>query len=366
MGKEIITQKQSIAMMISFILGSTLVLGTGAEAKQDVWLAILLAMLITVPIYLVYSKLMSDFPGTGLYGILITVFGNIFGRIMAVPFIWFAFHIGALVMRNFTEFIEIVSLQETPQYIIAVFMIVLCIWAVREGLEVLGRWTSIMLPIIIFAILIITFLLVNLLNFEYFKPVLYNGFKPVAKSAFSVFAFPFAEVVIFTAILDKLRPGSSTYKVYLKSLLIGGAIILLVSVRSLLSLGVANVSILHFSSYASVRLINIGNFLQRIEVSVTIVFFFAGFVKISACLYAASTGAARVLNIQNYRNIVAPIGLLMMIFSIIMYKSTAEMFDWAMEIYKYYAFAFEVALPLFILITAEIKILLKKRNQLRP
>ncbi len=366
MGKEIITQKQSIAIMISFILGSTLVLGTGAEARQDVWLSILLAMLITVPIYLVYSRLLSDFPGTSLYGILINVFGNIFGRVMALPFIWFAFHIGALVMRNFTEFIEIVSLQETPQFIIAVCMAVLCIWAVREGIEVIGRWTSIMLPIIMLAILVVTFLFVNILDFENLKPVLYNGFKPVAESAFSVFAFPFAEVVVFTTILDRLRPGSSLYKVYLKSLVIGGAIILLVSVRSLLSLGVANISILHFSSYASVRLINIGNFLQRIEVSVTMVFFFAGFVKICACLYAASTGIAKVLNIQNYRNIVAPIGLLMMIFSIIMYKSTAEMFDWAVEIYKYYAFPFEVALPLFILTAAEIKLFLKKRKTSMP
>lgn len=352
-------------MMSTFILGSTLVLGAGAEAKQDVWLAIFLAMLITVPIYLVYARLLSDFPGAGLYEILITIFGTIFGRIMALPFIWFSFHIGALVIRNFTEFIELVSLPETPQFIIAICMAVLCIWAVREGIEVIGRWTSIMFPIILIAIFVVTFLFANILDFKNLKPVLYDGFRPVADTAFSVFAFPFAEVVVFTTILGKLRPGGSPYKVLLNSLWIGGAIILLVSVRSLLALGVANISILHFSSYASVRLINIGNFLQRIEVSVTMVFFFAGFVKVCACLYAAGTGVAEVLNIQSYRSMVAPIGLLMMVLSVIVYQNTNEMFEWAMKIYKYYAFPFEVALPVLILIAAEIKIFLKKRKNMR-
>lgn len=363
MGKEIITQKQGIVMMSTFVLGSTLVLGAGGEAKHDVWIAILLAMLMAVPVYLVYSRLLSVFPGMGLYEILNKVFGKVLGKIVAIPFIWFAFHLGALVIRNFTEFIEIVSLLETPQYIIAIFMTVLCIWAARAGIEVIGRWTSIILPILIIVILAVTFLFANILEFGNLKPVLIDGFKPVLDSAFSVFAFPFAEAVIFTTILDKLRPKSSSYKVYYWSLLIGGGIILLISVRSLLALGAANIAILYFPSYASVRLINIGNFIQRIEVSVTMVFLFSGFVKISLCLYAASSGIAKVLNIQNYRWIVAPIGLLMMILSIIVYRDTMEMFDWANKTYKYYAFPFEVILPLLILIAAEIKVRLVKNKK---
>ena len=134
----------------------------------------------------------------------------------------------------------------------------------------------------------------------------------------------------------------------------------MVALRSILTLGEANVSIFFFSTYASVRLINIGEFLQRIEVLVGIIFISGGFVKISICLYAASKGLSKVLSFQNYRQIVAPVGLLMMILSIIVYDNTTDMFDWAKDIYKYYALPFQIILPLIIWITAEIKMRKKK------
>ena len=69
---------------------------------------------------------------------------------------------------------------------------------------------------------------------------------------------------------------------------------------------------------------------------------------------------AKLLNIGNYRQIVAPVGLLMMTLSIFIYHSTIEMFEWTEKICKYYALPFEVVLPLVILIAAEIKVRSKK------
>lgn len=362
MNKEIITVRQSIGIMVVFILGSTLVLGAGGTAKQDGWMAVLLSILISSPLFFVYSRLLSLFPGCGLYEILEKVFGRILGKVIALPFIWFSFHLGALVIRNFTEFINIVSIPETPQYIIALFMILLCIWAVKAGVEVIGRWTSFTFPLLIAVISVITFLFLPILDFRNLKPVLYNGFAPVLDSAFSVFAFPLAETILFTTILSNLQKGSSPYKVYFWSLFIGGMIILLVSVRSLLVLGPESVSILYFPSYASVRLINIGNFLQRIEVSVSTIFLLAGFTKTNICLYASSTGLAKVLKISDYKHLVAPVGLAMMTLSTIIYSNTIEMFEWASKIYKYYSIPFEIILPLVIWIAAEIKVRSQKRK----
>ncbi len=342
--------------MITFILGSTLVLGAGGEAKQDVWIAVPMAIFAAVPVFFVYARLLTLFPGKDLYEILNTVFGKIVGKLLSLFIIWFAFHLGALVIRNFTEFIKIVSIPETPQNIIAIFMTVLCIWAVKAGVEVIGRWTSMILPIIIGAIIGVTLLFIPLLEFKNLKPVLYEGMGPVLDSAFSVLSFPFAETVIFTTVLNKLRKPASPFKVYYWSLLIGGITIVTVATRSVLVLGVENISMMYFPSYASVRLINIGDFLQRIEVLVSTVFLFAGFVKISICLYAASSGMAKVLNMDDYRYVVTPVGLLMMALAAFVYPNVMEMFEWANKIYKFYAFPFEIILPLIVFIGAEIKI----------
>jgi spore germination protein KB len=265
MNSEIITKRQCIAIMIAFLLGSSLALGVGSEAKRDAWIAVLAAIVIALPVLSIYARLVSLFPGKGLYEILPAVFGSTIGKIIMLPYIWYAFHMGALVIRNFTEFIMIVTLPETPQYVIAIFMTVLGIWGARAGIEVIGRWAAIVLPVIIMAIMLVSFLLIPNLELKNIKPVLSDGIKPVLAATFSVFSFPFAEMVLFTVIFGNLKNKSSPYKIYYWSLFIGGIIISWVTIRSVLTLGLPNTSIMYFSSYASTRLINIGNFLKRLK-----------------------------------------------------------------------------------------------------
>lgn len=62
MEREIITKKQCIAIMVAFLLGSSLVLGAGGDAKRDAWIAVLAAMVISLPVFFVYARLVSLFP----------------------------------------------------------------------------------------------------------------------------------------------------------------------------------------------------------------------------------------------------------------------------------------------------------------
>lgn len=353
---EVITNKQGIFIMSIFIVGSFMVLGTGSEAKQDIWIAIFIGFVMSLPMLIVYSKILSLFPGKDLFDILIEVFGNIVGKIISILFVWYAFHLGSMVIRNFSEFVNVVSFPETPQFILVAFLGLLCIWVSKAGIEVLGRWAAFVFPIIlIIFILTIVFSMTNahLINL---KPVLYNGIKPVLTSAISISTFPFAETVVFMMVFNTLQNNKKISKVFLISALIGCGLMILVSVRNILVLGPQVTFDYYFPSYIAVRTINIGDFLQRIEVVVAIVFITGGFLKISVCLCAATRGAAKILNIKNYRNIVAPIGLLMMDLASIIYGNTMEMFDWAAKIYQYYAIPFQVILPIAVLIAAKIKL----------
>ena len=74
------------------------------------------------------------------------------------------------------------------------------------------------------------------------------------------------------------------------------------------------------------------------------------------CLLAASKGLENVLDLDNYRQVVIPVGLLMIVLSLIIFTNVMEMFDWTLKIYNYYAFSFQVILPVIIWITAEVKV----------
>lgn len=362
MNKEIITNKQGISIVVLFIIGSATVLSPGGEAKQDVWIAVLLAVLMALPAIFIYARILSIFPGKDLFDILNEVFGKILGKIVALTFIWYAFHLGALVIRNFSEFIRVVSLPRTPQLIIVVFIGLICIWAVKAGVEVIGRWAGFFLPIILIFIAGTVTLSLTQADINNMKPILYNGFQPVIESGFSTFSFPFAETVVFMMFFCSVKDKFKTYKVYTLGIVGGAAILSVIYIRNILVLGVETLSTLYFPSYSAVSMVEIGTFLERIEIIVAVIFLLAGIVKIGICLYAASNGIAKVFNFDGYRVLAAPIGFLMMGLSCFIYTNTMEMFEWASKIYPYYAAPFQIILPVVILIASEIKVRIVKRK----
>lgn len=353
MRREVISNRQGITMMVMFIMGSTLLLGVGSDARQDVWLSIIIASIWAIPVMAIYARLLSLFPGKNLYEILHAIFGRFLGNGIALFFIWFSFYLGTLVLRNFSEFIKVVAFPETPAFIPVMLMGILCIWVVKEGLEALGRLSQLAIIFPMCITIAVVALSMTKANYDNLRPVLYNGIGPVLNNAFS---FPFAETVLFITIFSLDKEKNNSYRIYYFALAIGGFFVTLIDVRNVLVLGTDFIEQLYFPSYIAVSLINIGSFLQRIEVTVAVVFLFAGFVKISVCLLSVCKGVGSLFKIGDYRQIAAPMGLLMMTTSGFVYKNIMEMQEWASKVYRYYAFPFQVILPVIIWIAAEIKV----------
>jgi spore germination protein KB len=136
--------------------------------------------------------------------------------------------------------------------------------------------------------------------------------------------------------------------------MISAIIIMITTLRNITVLG-NMLGSFKFPSYAAVSRINIGDFLQRIEVTVSIVFVYSAFIKSSICLLVACKGIGKVFNLKDYRSIVIQTGLLMIYFSYIIYNNSMEMRYWAFKVYPYYTFPMQVILPVIIWIFAEIK-----------
>lgn len=355
MNKEVISDKQGIVLVVLFIMGSSLVIGGGAEAKQDVWIAVIVGMLSAIPILLMYARILYLFPGKDMFDIVNVIFGKIIGKGISLLYIWFAFHLGVLVLRNFGCFIQSVGLRNTPMIITLASIGFLSMWGIKEGIEVLGRWSEFFLPIILSLIIITLLLGISDMELSNLKPVLYDGFKPMMKGAFSFLTFPFAETIIFTMIFSNMKSKKSVYKIYMVGLLIGGGVLLLITLVEILILGSNIYSVIYAPFYFMVGRINVLNFIQRIEIIVSISFIIGGFIKVSVSLLAACRGITKVFGYKDYRFIVVPISLLMIILSYSIYNNVDDMARWAFEIWRYYAVPFQMILPILIFIGAEIK-----------
>jgi spore germination protein KB len=355
MSKEVVSDRHAVFMVTLFIFGSTIIIGTGQEAKKDMWLALIIGMLVGILISIMYSRVLYIYPQKNVFQINEIVFGKITGKVLNLLYTWFAFHLAAVVINNFKEFISIVGLPDTPGIVPVAFLILLCVWGSKAGMEVLGRLSA---PFSIFLMMLIVTtvsLSTQGMNPENLRPVLSEGLKPVIKGAATAFTFPFGETVVFTMIFSGLISRKSAYKIFPIAMLITGGFLLTIGLRNIMVIGVEELSRNYFASYTVVARINIGDFVQRIETAVMVAFLLGGFVKISCCIIAVCNGISKILGFEDYRFLVSPVALAAISFSYIVYDSIIETTRWVPQVWYIYASIFEVLLPLITYIGAEFK-----------
>jgi len=360
MNKEVISRKQATSIIILYWLGSILIMGT-TEAGKDLWIAIIIATIVAIPVLFIYSRLMKLYPGKDFFEISIDVFGKIGGKILILFYIEYALHLSALETNNYSEFFHIGILPETPKYVFAIMLVAICIFAAKMGLEVTGRCAEINIFFVLLSIIVITLLSIPYFDFSNIKPVLYNGWKPVIGASFTLSSFPFAESVIFIYILSSLKQGESIYKVVYSALGVTSIVLIVVLTGIILVLGEYPAQMYYFPTQQSISIIDIGDFIQRLDIFSPLVYFLNYFIKITICLIFASKGFTKLFNIREYKKLVVPLGFFVFVFSLILYGSAMETFADA-KYYKYYAFPFQFIFPIIILIVAEIKNLINKKN----
>jgi len=355
MKNEVISERQGIILITLFIIGSTFLMGSGSYAKQDAWLAVIIAISWAIILLLMFSRILSLYPGKDLFDILQIVMGKFVGKIISILMIWFAFHLGTLVLRNLLAFTETLVFPDTPVVVPMLFFIILIIWSLKAGIEVFGRCSEFFIWIVVIIFFFLLILLIPTMDTNNLKPMLSNGVKPILRGALSNFSLPFGQTVIFTMVFSNIAKTKNYKKVFMIGLLMGGLIIFLTILTNVLVLGSETISGTYFVSTLVVSLVHLGELFERLDVTVLIVFLVCVFVKIGMCMFAVCNGISKVFGFDDYKFIATPVALLMLSFSFFIHKSTMEMASWAADVWPYYSFVFQVIIPLFIFILVELR-----------
>lgn len=354
MQKEIISTKEGLSLIIMFIFGSTLVLGTGNIAKKDVGLAIIIAILLSLILVSVYIKILGNFIGKDIFQINLIVFGKVMGKVINIFYTWFALHLGGVVLRNFGEFINIIGLSETPQIVSVTIISLLCYWGIKNGIECISKISVFFLFIIM--IMLALNLLFSIIAFDKTNFTIYNiNFPLMIKGAFSSLSFPFGESVVFLMIFSCLKDKASIKNTYIYGILISGFVILLVSLRNLLVLSENIMIRMYFPSYVAISRVEIADIFQRLEIVVAVTFLLTGFIKTCMCFLAAAKGLASIFNIDSYRKLAMPVSLLMINMCYWSYESIMETNIWVVSTWPYYAMFFQAIIPIITLITIKLR-----------
>lgn len=359
MQNQMLSSRQAIAIIITFLFGNSVVMGLSSKVEQDSWMVAILGMVFVIPIIFIYSRIIKLSPEKDLFEIIEEVFGKYIGKIFTIIMTWYCIHLGALVMRSFSEFIKISSLQETPQLPLMIGMALVTAYIAKSGIGTFGKWSVVILPIILLVVIFSAVLLSDEYDLQKFLPMFEHPMGKIAFESLKVASFPYAETVVFLTIAGSVKKSDNIYKIYYIAMIFGMMIFLVVMLRNISSLGRYMLQATYFPSYVAARIIHVGDFFSRIESSITINFIFAGICKITLCLFGASKGIASLFGIKQYEKIIIPTGLCITALSAIIFKDILEMFNF-ISIYYIYAIPFQVITPSFIWIFSEIKVRKKR------
>lgn len=307
--KELAPDSQAITLVILFILGNSSIVGLAGRAGNDIWLAFILAMIMALPIITIHARVRSLIYNQTIGEGLASLYGKWPTRLLALGFGFFAWRLTCFVAKDISEFVQTAALKNTPQVVVVFFFLTLAAWAAKEGIEVLCRFTAIFIKGIFFSLAMILILLLTLVDFKEFLPILYHGFKPVFFGALELADVPFLETIVLFGVFDRFTAKNSPYKILLPGFLIAAFSLMFITNISLAVLGAESYVINYFPVFVAVSKIDLARFLTRLEAFVGIAFSLGAFIKISACLMAASKGLAIAFGFQDYRFLVTPLAL---------------------------------------------------------
>lgn len=353
MEKNTITFHQQLLLMILFILGSSILFGVNKTAGNDAWITVIFATIAIIPIVLVYARILMLFPGKNIFDIIEIVFGRIFGDIIIVLFTWYPLHLSALIVDSFSDYIEIISMPDTPPIVVMICMLSIAMYLAKNNMRTLGEWAIVAGTVVIFLICGTMFLEFKDMKFSNLFPIMATDRRTMCLGTYQIMGYPLAETVIFLSLGESMDRKKGFYKTFLYSISFSCFLMLIIVIRNLLMIGLPMVESSCFPSFATARLIEVGSFLSRIEGTISINLILAGITKITVCLICATKGLSKLFHLQDYQRLVFPTGLLVLALCSNLFENILEMFEFT-DYYSFYAAPFQTLIPIMTWIGGEI------------
>ncbi len=355
--KEGLCARHTMVLITLFLFGSSIVIGININAtvEQDSWICLILSFLFIIPQVLILARLIKIFPGKNIYEIFDILFGKIVGKLFSFIFVLHVLYFGTVILRNFTEFVEITTLSETPMIPIMIPLIITTIYLAKSGMNTLGRWGNVILLVLSITVSATVFLGIPAFNVQNLQPVWGHPSKSIFISAFGIFMIPFAELIVIMGMADELKIKNKEKSVFLLGTTIAGIILLTLIVRNIMVLGVPMLKNSFFASYQTARILQLGDFLTRIEGVITINLILGGMTKGTVFLISISKGVAHLTGNKNYKSLIVPLAIVALGICPFLFEDVVDMFKFP-SLFEVYTIPVQVILPIVLWILAEVHI----------
>lgn len=342
---------QSSSLLTSFLVGVTL---------QDSWITVILGGIVCLPLMWLYSVLMEKFPGKNLIQMLEETFGKTLGKIFGAMYVWFFLTLSSLNLMDLSDFTNLTIMEETPAIVLGVSCILVAAIAVRHGIKLVAKYGTLFTMICTIIMVLSVLMVINQWDIYNFLPSFTLPAAKYIQGTHLIVTIPFGEFIVFLMLNPNVKLTKKRRKKYIfAGFAIGALTLLLVIARDIAVLG-NTMGLFTLPSLVTLRLVNFGPSLGRMEIMFTIILIVLLFFKISILYYATVQAIAQIFGVKDYKRFVLAVGALIMIYGTTLYPSPSEHATSAHEVIPFIWTVLEVLIPLLLLVFATIKSARKK------
>lgn len=281
-----------------------------ADSHQDAWIAGLISLPLGLAGILIPLKVHYFYPQMNLIEKINKILGKWVGTAVGLFYLFFFLIATAIYIREIEDFMCTQIFEKTPGAVFRFMTLFLVIYGLRLGLETLARAAEIFLPLFILFFASLMILLLPQIRLENLFPIMHTPLPKLLHSVLFGISYPFGEMIVFLMVHPYVKKSKHTNRDIFLILIIGAAVLNLILFLSITVLGAYLPEHQFYAAYILAQKINIGNFLQRIEALMAIVWVITTFFKTALYFYAFTLGSAQLFNLKSFRSLIFPVGFL--------------------------------------------------------
>lgn len=361
---EKIRISQFTILVTLFTLGTSILLVpaiVSIVAKQDGWISTVLALLLAIPLIFMYNKLASSFQGKDFLAFLHSILGKWVGKIIVIGFMLYNTILLCLLIRQVAHFSVSQSFAETPKGVMIGLFLFLVIIGSKYGIETLARSGEILLPWVSILLVILLLALIPNLRMEHLFPMFEKGIKPILLGTFGHFSFPYSELYVFLFLIPYVNTPEKAGKAFYIGAIIGGMILILVTLYAILVLGGEGAARNQFPSYTMAKRISIGSVIERIEAFLAAIWFITIFIKATITFYCTTLCMAHIFNLKKKDALMFPFGFILLFLTLYITRNMAQFDEFGIKTWPLYSMTIGIMVPLLLIALAAIKNRRKRR-----
>ncbi|WP_028559437.1 GerAB/ArcD/ProY family transporter [Paenibacillus pinihumi] len=358
MEKGKISLYQFKVLVVLFSLGSSILIVPSALAsvsRQDGWISSLFGVACGLLLVWLYASLAQRFPDKTLIEFSILILGKGLGHVVAFLYFSFFLLIASLVLCTIGDFISSMTLPETPIEAIHIVFMLIIVMGIKLGLEVVGRASEIFIPWVLVMLGFMLVAVLPLIDMSRTAPFLENSIRQIAGGSITILGIPYLELVIFLMILPAVSNRSKATKGFLNAALFSGLILTAITLLCILVLGHDFTARHSFPSYTLAKQIHIGDFFQRVEIVMAVIWFVTIFFKLMISFYAAILGFGQLFRLKSHRSLVTPFAMIVFVISLLVFPNVIYFKDFSAHTWPPFASTFGLLLPVLLAVVAAIR-----------